>query len=427
MKAAARLKEKGAEAEMKKTGVKLIKIYVTLIIFFVASLYLITLFPNEWMQDAADSINQMWEQETLAGCTSPLFWQDQSRMDTWTDMVMYERLGVPEGETMLGAAMNQRGYPRYWHGYLIILKPLSIFFSYAELRYLNMFVINLLFFLSALKLHTVVKRKEITCAYVCAVTGCFVIVAPANFQYMASFAGCFLMVLAVLADHKEGREGAHLPEIFFTGGMLINFFDFLTFPLVTLGVPLICLLLLELQKKDNGVWKAFLKTVQYSVLWGAGYSVCWITKWLLASAVLKKNVLLDAKNQAILRMVGSETEPEPVNHIQTVLDNVRLLFFFDGNFKNGIIIGVIVGLILVSLVLLWRADRYKAGIYMLILLVSAYPYIWYLVFSNHSQRHTYFTYRTQLIAVFGVLAVAFGAPLEVARMRKRMEKTQGHD
>ena len=36
-------------------------------------------------------------------------------------------------------------------------------------------------------------------------------------------------------------------------------------------------------------------------------------------------------------------------------------------------------------------------------LVALYPYIWYLVMSNHSQIHFWYTYRAQLVTLFGIL------------------------
>ena len=56
----------------------------------------------------------------------------------------------------------------------------------------------------------------------------------------------------------------------------------------------------------------------------------------------------------------------------------------------------------------WKADRDTALRYLLILGVSLYPYLWYIAFSNHSQIHYFFTYRAQVVTVFGVLAVLLG-------------------
>ena len=41
-----------------------------------------------------------------------------------------------------------------------------------------------------------------------------------------------------------------------------------------------------------------------------------------------------------------------------------------------------------------------------ILIVSTFPYIWYLVLGNHSQVHYWMTFRSQAITVFGILCFA---------------------
>lgn len=43
-------------------------------------------------------------------------------------------------------------YPRYWHGYLVFLKPLLFFFSYPAIRYIIMFLQFGLFLLLVVKL-----------------------------------------------------------------------------------------------------------------------------------------------------------------------------------------------------------------------------------------------------------------------------------
>ena len=53
----------------------------------------------------------------------------------------------------------------------------------------------------------------------------------------------------------------------------------------------------------------------------------------------------------------------------------------------------------------WCCEGKKTIVgYLPVLLVAAYPFIWYLVLSNHSQIHSYFTYRTLETSVFAVLA-----------------------
>ena len=232
---------------IKKKMIHLLGIYVGLIILFTGSLWLLQLIPNSWMTEAQESFQYVWNEEYVqGGYPSPMFASGQSDLDIYTDHKMYERLTANEDMTALESAMDAQGYPRYWHGYLTVLKPLSIFFTYREIRYINMFVVNILLAVVAIMLYKHTERGwGNACAYVAAATSIFVLVVPISFQYMASFTGMLLMTLAVILNYKKMRIG--MVEMFFACGMCINFMDFLTYPIVTLGVPLIALLLLSLK------------------------------------------------------------------------------------------------------------------------------------------------------------------------------------
>lgn len=95
-----------------------------------------------------------------------------SRLDNHTDALMLLTAAYPENEniwtsslcnkryshegenpvqTLIGAysewgrvkteiELQTEDYPRYWHGYLVLLKPLLYFFDYTQIRYIIMFV-----------------------------------------------------------------------------------------------------------------------------------------------------------------------------------------------------------------------------------------------------------------------------------------------
>ena len=60
-------------------------------------------------------------------------------------------------------------------------------------------------------------------------------------------------------------------------------------------------------------------------------------------------------------------------------------------------------------------DWKQAGLY---LLVAFAPYIWYLVLSNHSYVHFWFTYRLQAVSITAIL-------LLVCSFRKRKPQISG--
>ena len=391
---------------VKKKILHLAGIYVALIALFVALLWLLQLIPNSWMTEAQESFQYVWEEEYIqGGYPSPMFATGQSDLDIYSDNAMYERLTADEGMTALEAAMDMQDYPRYWHGYLTVLKPLSIFFTYREIRYINMFIVNILLAAVAIMLYKHTGRQGgwiNACAYIAAATSMFVLVVPISFHYMSSFVGMLLMTLAVILNYKKRWTG--MAELFFACGMCINFIDLLTYPVVTLGVPLIVLLLLELQNDKTGFTAGLRRVIGLSVLWAAGYAASWVTKWVLASLVLKKNVLMDAASQAVLRVAGDAQQA--ADHREALRANFSNLNYLKWDMK---VVVPVLCLLLVGIgFFLWRKNRKRAGKYALILLVCTYPYLWYLALANHSQVHCFFTFRAQMITVFGILAALFG-------------------
>ena len=66
---------------------------------------------------------------------------------------------------------------------------------------------------------------------------------------------------------------------------------------------------------------------------------------------------------------------------------------------------VIVIAVIALILLIWKKAKDMKTIlaYLPMLLVAAYPYIWYLVMSNHSQIHYWYTYRNQVLTLFAGL------------------------
>lgn len=73
------------------------------------------------------------------------FGVDAGRLDNTTDNIMVDGVIIQDdGMSPLQAAMSVNGYSRYWHGYLVFLRPLMIWLNYWQIRYVNMFVFFLL-------------------------------------------------------------------------------------------------------------------------------------------------------------------------------------------------------------------------------------------------------------------------------------------
>ena len=132
-------------------------------------------------------------------------------------------------------------------------------------------------------------------------------------------------------------------------------------------------------------------------MWGIGYSLTWVAKWTLATGITGINYFSDAAGEAQYRMLGNETWV--LNRRAAI--GANLLKFLT---PENIVISLILTVVLIILVLLSRQSVKGLLRPAPIFLVALYPYIRFFVLGNHSQFHSFFTYRSQIFTAFIGLA-----------------------
>ena len=93
---------------------------------------------------------------------------------------------------------------------------------------------------------------------------------------------------------------------FFVVGMMENFFDFLTYPIITLGIPLILLLWMRVRDEKTDLKDNLLFTIWSSISWGVGYALTWIAKWGITTVVLGVRYFIRNLSVIEYRLNGSE-------------------------------------------------------------------------------------------------------------------------
>ena len=118
--------------------------------------------------------------------------------------------------------------------------------------------------------------------------------------------------------------------LFFIIGGLTSFFDLLTAPLVTLGLPAIVLLLLRKKINRSGHFKDYVFILLcISLSWLVGYAIIWVSKWLLASIFLHENILQDGFREVIQRTGSQISSGSDVKNIQVnevLMRNAGIIF-----------------------------------------------------------------------------------------------------
>ena len=397
------------------------KTFFILIAVFFVSMTLVYCIPTSWIQGNVEKSIEVLEGE--GEYPMYFFYRHSAIIDIHTDKLMYESLiQNRDYYNPIQAAMSINQYPRYWHGYQVLLRPLTVVFQVQELRYLGMLTFHLLFFWSAWLMAKETKPLY-AMFYVLTVASGYVVFLPVCFQFLTTFLVLFVSLIVLLSRYDNNKP---LPAVkwmlyFFVVGMVENFFDFLTYPILTLGIPLVLLLWLRVRDERTDFRGNFWFMFKASLSWFFGYALTWISKWLLSAAILGVRYFWRTMSVVQYRLEGSEEEP--LDRIGTIQRNLKAwLNVQDGGVISWSKIALLI-LIVAVVLIIWRKlkDWKTVGAYLPILFVAAYPYIWYLVMSNHSQIHYWYTYRAQLAALFaGLVFLA-----SILRERKPEEKAEG--
>lgn len=332
-------------------------------------------------------------------------------IDTSIDGLMIKNALEAEGDNVLIKVMDMGGYPRYWHGYVSVLRPLLAVFDYGEIRTGNSMVQLLII---ALLFSFLYKEKGVKYALLALTSYCLLM--PLAMPFSLLFSWIFYITygfLLYLASRKGERmpDGMKLYWIFMVVGMVTNYLDFLTYPLYTWGVPMIWWLLLQTKNQKS---KDYLKKVIFTgVWWLIGYAGMWLSKWSLSSIVLKSNIFKDAISTGAKWTdsegglgISSRLAAMYINwkhyeyKLYVIILAIWLLFIIIFSVRNSV----------------KNNTKNKA-----LLLVGASSAVWYFVISKHSIGHHFFTHRTwgiSILAVIGILLIS----TEKYLMRERKEK-----
>lgn len=281
-------------------------------------------------------------------------------------------------------------YPRYWHGYLVFIKPLLLLFDIADIRIWNMF----LFYGLLIYIILLMQKKGLgnyIFPFGVSVLLLNPVAVPLSFQFSTV---SYIMLFAVWTVlNKDDWKIENMFFFFMFLGIVTAYFDFLTFPLVGLYFPMIFLLL-----KENSWKNAMTIVILCSVAWMIGYAGMWSGKWLVGSILTGENFFADAFDRAG-EYANMEYGDGKVNFLQVIWKNIQVLV------KWPIVISGM-GIVLWQGKNLLKAKKEHSLTVKWIfpfLLVAFAPIVWYIAAGTHSYIHYWFTYRELCVSIFAVL------------------------
>lgn len=314
-----------------------------------------------------------------------------------------------------GAAVSSTAYERYWHGYLLALKPALSILNYRQIRVLNALMIGLctLWLLSLM-------YKMGRANYIPPLLLSLLLIDPLaivrSLQYSTIYYISILsssLMLLKLEWLKEEKD--RLPLFFAAVGCAASFFDLLTWPLASFGIPFCLLLCMDNRKSE----KRLCLLLKCLASWFVGYGGMWAGKWIIAAVFGDADTIRTALTIAFFRSSMADEAGHVFSFLDVTARNLAHLIS-----PAALTAGIYVLAVAVIL------GRKRGGIrgwftagcwnFAPLAVLALLPFLWYMAVGNHSYVHHWFTYRTLAVSAFAILC-AFPLPLPFGR--KPTQKT----
>lgn len=303
----------------------------------------------------------------------------------------------------LGNVEQQREieYSRYWHGYLVFLKPLLMYTSVNTLRLFNS-ALQLILLAFLLILYTKKGQTKLAISFAVSMPFMFFFSSFASF----SLSICMYILLIGLTvqiffDERLSKNGNYI-TYFIILGAVTAYFDFLTYPLVTLAYPIcVCLCLHEgkfsKQIKDMAV---------YAGTWALGYVYMWASKWVFAFVLTGNDTVENALLTVKTRTGSADGGNRILGYVQVLKNNLS-------HYINRAFLPIV---LICFLAIAVMAFKYGIGKYIKnlknafgLFVIALSPFAWWFVTSNHSVQHGVFTCRIFAVTVFAIMTAFIGA------------------
>ena len=309
-------------------------------------------------------------------------------------------------------------YSRYWHGTLAFLRPLFTITNIQGARIVFSTIWIALMLLNILLLWKQ-KAKTLAVCYFAANIAMQAWVCATCIQYSTMFFMMNAVLTAVICFFHKRKDTEALYRkiglLMAVSGVCTCFFDFLTAETLPLTVPLIILWILRYEAGELTEWKNELKYLISCVsIWGTGYALMFVFKWILVVAFSGREALLLALSSAGERFVGKvhmgNTSLDPLatssqRFFGAIFRNQGMLFPYKSDMSDaaGFASFFAVFFICAFCIYMFRGKNYSGKMLGLCALLSAIPYIRFIVLQNHAFMHYFFTYRAQMVTVIALL------------------------
>lgn len=398
-----------------KSLIKYIAVLLTCILIATVIMSLLYALPVREMKRHAAQSKTMFYEEIIHNWCGDFGY---TKLDTYTDSIMINvavtdaydspirgamlnpnvlKYSGVEAERNLIANLNDEpdlvysSYSRYWHGYLLYLKPLLLFFNICDIKMLMLFVQLMLI----VWVEILLAKESESYAMFFGLVILFLnpITTVMSFQFADIMMIALLSMIVVL--RRKTMSSGETCLLFLLNGVAVAFFDFLTYPVAAIGIPLITLLLVN----SFSLKESFKRIVFSSLAWGSGYGVMWAGKWIVAYLLTGENVAMDGLSRVSLRLGTAGVEAG------SWLDTISGIFWI---FANRPMYVLAIAAVVFSVVFLTKsrtASHISISRLLPMALVGLFPFFWFFVVRNHSFTHPVLEFRNLSVTFWAVLSM----------------------
>lgn len=293
-------------------------------------------------------------------------------------------------------------YSRYWHGYLVFLRPLLLLCDYSVIRVI-IFVITII--LTLILIYLIYKKINILTAiiYIVGLFSMNLLVVTQSFNEITVYIIAIISsIILLLGYNKIKRYGL----FFFIVGSITNYIDLLTAPVITLGITAtIYFLLMQKNRENINVKDYIIEVLKIGALWTLGYAITWGIKWILVQVIFNKDIIQQSIEQVIYRIKVPQNEGIMAFDYIDILKRAR--YFFSENMSHMICVVAILNIIFLTVKNIKKNVNFKTNIVNCIPFIATFlfPMVWYYVLKQHSFIHMFFAYRTLGISVISAIII----------------------
>ena len=436
-----------------KNILKHIGVMIILLIIYMSSLFLTSLIPRDSIKENVKETAQILNEQTNQVFIKSILKNKDIKYDNYTDALMIStaysidensplesillcrknyipgvtKIVFPDTASELKSAskykeLDQVGelndtvnndieesfeYARYWHGYLVILRVLLCFFNINTIRII---FITLFIMLLAWLLYLIYKKLDIYTALIFLVAFIGIEYLKIGFALQSSSV-FFIMIISSIYLMYRYDKIKNFTILFLVIGSLASFFDLLTVPLITLGIPFTLFFLLKQKEKELSFKETIIWIFKLALSWGMGYVVTWISKWIIVDIICDRNIFEISIEQFLYRSTGNN-----VKFIDTFFTNYYYI-------RGFIIVASTISLIYI----IKNAKNFTNKVEFVrtipYITVTIMPIAWYFILKQHSFQHFFFTYRNTILLVIGISLIIKNLFKEDSNIKRLEEKT----